>query len=388
MFISILLILITGYTVSSIFVKMRFPKLIGYLVSGIILGPYVLNLINPNILNYSIHLRELSLILILIKAGLSLNIKDIIKIGTPAILLSFLPALFEILGYTLLTPIFFDISTLDAILLGSVMSAVSPAVIVPRMIVLIDNKLGTTKNIPQMILAGASLDDVFSIIIFTSLLTTSLTNKFNMISFLNIPISIINGCIIGVLIGLLLNKIMKNFKNNFILSLLIILISCIIVYIVEKNSLATFIPSLLIIIIMNMVLNHKSDTTNISYYFSKYWIIGELVLFILLGSSIDINYVMFAGLNAVILIFLTLSFRIVGIMISLIGTNLNKKEKLFCIISYMPKATVQAAIGTVPLMNGIASGQLILSISVIAILITAPLGAWLIDVSKEYLLKY
>ena len=382
------LILLVGLALGAICKKIKLPSIVGMLVTGILLGPFVLDLLDPTILNISADLRKMALIIILIKAGLSLDLADLKKVGRPAILLSFLPATFEIIAYVIFAPKIFGISIIDAALMGSVLSAVSPAVVVPRMVYMIENKIGTKKGIPQMIMAGASCDDIFVIVLFTSFLSMAQGGNLSPNEFLNVPISIILGIILGAMIGYILYYFFENaFKNNRMIrnstKLIIILsISFMIMALEEKLANVVALSGLLATVSMASVLRVKMTdevSARLSEKFGKLWIGAEVLLFVLVGAAVDIRYTFSAGFAAVLMIFIALAIRSIGVLISLVKTPLNKKEKLFTVVAYLPKATVQAAIGSVPLAAGLSSGNIILSVAVMAILITAPMGAIGID---------
>ncbi len=368
--------------------KIQIPKIIGMIFTGIILGPYVLNLFDSKLLEISGELRKIALIIILIKAGLSLDIEDLIKVGRPAILLSFLPATFEIIGYVMVAPKLFGIELVDAVLMGTVLAAVSPAVVVPRMVNLIENRIGTKKAIPQMILAGSSLDDIFVIVLFTTFLNFTKNNTFSYFNLLDIPISIFLGILLGFIAGIVLFLIFEyRFKNNNHIrnseKVIIILATAFLLVSLEelfKEKLS--ISGLLAVLSMAITLKIKSPTLvtgRLSEKFGKLWIGAELLLFILVGAAVDIRFTFSSGIGVVFIIGLTLIFRVFGVLLSTINTGFTTKERLFCVFSYLPKATVQAAIGTIPMSMGIESGSIILSVAVVSILLTAPLGAFLID---------
>lgn len=382
------LILLVGLALGAICKKIKLPSIVGMLVTGILLGPFVLDLLDPSILNISADLRKMALIIILIKAGLSLDLADLKKVGRPAILLSFLPATFEIMAYVIFAPKIFGISLIDAALMGSVLSAVSPAVVVPRMVYMIENNIGTKKGIPQMIMSGASCDDIFVIVLFTSFLSMAQGGNINAIQFLNVPISIILGIIFGAMIGYILYYFFENAFNkdrmirNSTKLIIILAISFIIMALEEKLANVVAISGLLAIVSMASMLRVKMTdqvSARLSEKFGKLWIGAEVLLFVLVGAAVDIRYTLSAGFAAILMIFIALAIRSVGVLISLIKTPLTKKEKLFTVAAYLPKATVQAAIGSVPLAAGLSSGNIILSVAVMGILITAPMGAIGID---------
>ncbi len=382
------LILLVGLALGAICKKIKLPSIVGMLVTGILLGPFVLDLLDPSILKISADLRKMALIIILIKAGLSLDLADLKKVGRPAILLSFLPATFEIMAYVIFAPKIFGISLIDAALMGSVLAAVSPAVVVPRMVYMIENKIGTKKGIPQMIMAGASCDDIFVIVLFTSFLSMAQGGKLNAIQFLNVPISIILGIIFGAMIGYILYYFFENAFNkdrmirNSTKLIIILAISFMIMALEEKLANVVAISGLLAIVSMASMLRVKMTdkvSDRLSEKFGKLWIGAEVLLFVLVGAAVDIRYTLSAGFSAILMIFIALAIRSVGVLISLVKTPLTKKEKLFTVVAYLPKATVQAAIGSVPLAAGLSSGNIILSVAVMGILITAPMGAIGID---------
>ena len=397
MLVSFGLIIIFGLIFGFFCKKLKIPALIGMLFTGIILGPNVLNLIDSKTLNISAELRQIALIVILIKAGLSLDISDLKRIGKSAILLSFLPASFEILAYFIFARIFFKIRSVDALLMGSVLAAVSPAVVVPRMVKLIEEKRGVEKSIPQMILAGASCDDIFVLVLFSSFLSMAKGEDVSLISLANVPISIILGIIVGAIIGYILYLVFEFFykKGDMIRNStkLIIILAISFLLVAMENLLKDKIAfsSLLAVIAMSCIFKIKANyevSSRLSEKFGKLWIFAEVLLFVLVGAEVNILYITKLGFTSIIMIFLALIIRSLGTMISISGSNLNKKEKLFTVFSYMPKATVQAAIGAVPLANGLSSGEIILSMAVLGILITAPIGAIFIDNFNQKLLDW
>ena len=388
MLVSFGLIIIFGLIFGFFCKKLKIPALIGMLFTGIILGPNVLNLIDSKTLNISSELRQIALIVILIKAGLSLDISDLKRIGKSAILLSFLPASFEILAYFIFARIFFKIRSADALLMGSVLAAVSPAVVVPRMVKLIEEKRGVEKSIPQMILAGASCDDIFVLVLFSSFLSMAKGEDVSLVSLVNVPISIILGIIVGAIIGYILYVVFEIFykKGDMIRNStkLIIILAISFLLVAMENILKDKIAfsSLLAVIAMGCVFKIKVNdevSSRLSEKFGKLWIFAEVLLFVLVGAEVNIFYIRKLGFISIIMIFLALIIRSLGTLLSISASNLNKKEKLFTVFSYMPKATVQAAIGAVPLANGLSSGEIILSMAVLGILITAPIGAIFID---------
>ncbi len=380
---SLACIIILGIILGFISEKMRLPKLVGMLLTGIILGPYCLNQIHINILNISSDIRKIALIIILLKAGLSLDLNDLKKSGRSAICMTFLPATFEILGYMILAPLLTGCSLLEACIIGSILAAVSPAVVVPRMVKLIEEGYGKDKAIPQMILAGSSCDDVFVIVLFTSFISMATGSGINIMSFINIPISIILGILLGIVMGYFLSKIYKIFKDNTIQACILIGISCLLVLIDDYLP----ISGLLAVISCASTLHHLVNTQELSKSFGEIWKFAEILLFVLVGAAVNIQYLGKVGAITIVLILGALIFRSIGVFISVFHTELNKKEILFCIISYLPKATVQAAISSIPLSLGLGCGELALSVAVMGIVITAPIGAFLIDNSYTKLLK-
>lgn len=395
MLVSFGLIIIFGLIFGFFCKKLKIPALIGMLFTGIILGPNVLNLIDSKTLNISSELRQIALIVILIKAGLSLDISDLKRIGKSAILLSFLPASFEILAYFIFARIFFKIRSVDALLMGSVLAAVSPAVVVPRMVKLIEEKRGVEKSIPQMILAGASCDDIFVLVLFSSFLSMAKGEDVSLVSLVNVPISIILGIIVGAIIGYILYIVFEFFykKGDMIRNStkLIIILAISFLLVAMENILKDKIAfsSLLAVIAMSCVFKIKANdevSSRLSEKFGKLWIFAEVLLFVLVGAEVNIFYIRKLGFISIVMIFLALIIRSLGTLLSISTSNLNKKEKLFTVFSYMPKATVQAAIGAVPLANGLSSGEIILSMAVLGIIITAPIGAIFIDNFNQKLL--
>lgn len=388
---SIALIILMGLSLAYIFNKLKLPRLVGMILTGIILGPYMLNVLDPTILSISSELRQIALVIILTRAGLALDIKDLKKVGRPAILMCFIPALFEILGFIILGPKLLDLSILDSAILGTVIAAVSPAIIVPRMINLIDEGYGTKKSIPQLILAGASVDDIFVIVLFTSLTSLATSeSSFSPSVLLQIPVSIILGILIGVITGLILIKLFKTIHTRDSNKLLIIL-SISFLFLTLENSLKGYIKVSGLLAVMSLgatiYKSYNDLSIRLSSKYSKLWAGAEIFLFVLVGATVNIKYSLNLGLISVIIIILSLLFRITGVYLSLVKTNLTNKEKLFTSFSYLPKATVQAAIGALPLSMGLASGETILTVAVVSILITAPLGALLIDNTYRKLLK-
>ena len=382
MLLSIALILLTGLLLGGLFSKIKLPSLLGMIIVGIVLGPHALNLIDESILNISADLRQIALVIILTRAGLSLDISDLKRVGRPAILMCFVPACVEIIGTVLLAPLLLGISTLEAAVMGSVLAAVSPAVIVPRMIRLMEEGYGVDKGIPQLILAGASVDDVFVIIIFTAFTSLASTGELSPVSILQIPVSIVLGIVAGVIVGMVLVKFFRTFHMRDSVKLLIIL-SFSFLLIEMQNQLEGIVPfsGLLAIMSLGIVIKRKYDilAKRLSGKYNKLWVAAEIFLFVLVGATVDLKYAVVAGVSAVLLVAGALVFRMIGVALCLIKTDLSRKERLFCMVAYVPKATVQAAIGAIPLTMGLSCGQIVLTVAVLSILITAPFGAICID---------
>ena len=389
MLFSLSLILILGFSLSGIFNRLRLPGLLGMILTGIILGPYALNLISPDILDISSDLREIALIIILTRAGLNIDIKDLKKVGRPAILMCFVPALFEITAVTLLAPLFFNISYIEAAIMGSVLAAVSPAVIVPRMIHLIDSGYGKDKSIPQLIMAGASVDDIFVIVLFASFMGMYGGEGFNPTSLLLVPVSIISGMALGIISGFIFVKVFKAIHVRDTVKVLIML-SIAFLFVSLEDFIKPYFPVSGLLAVMafsaTILSTYEVLAKRITGKFSKIWVAAEVLLFVLVGAAVDISYLKGAGIASIVFILSALVFRIVGVNVSLLGTSLDKKERIFCSIAYLPKATVQAAIGAVPLAAGVGAGNLILTVAVVAILISAPLGAIGVDNTYKKLL--
>lgn len=389
MLFSLSLILILGFSLSGVFNRLRLPGLLGMILTGIILGPYALNLISPDILDISSDLREIALIIILTRAGLNIDIKDLKKVGRPAILMCFVPALFEITAVTLLAPLFFNISYIEAAIMGSVLAAVSPAVIVPRMIHLIDSGYGKDKSIPQLIMAGASVDDIFVIVLFASFMGMYGGEGFNPASLLLVPVSIISGMGLGIISGFIFVKVFKAIHVRDTVKVLIML-SIAFLFVSLEDFIKPYFPVSGLLAVMafsaTILSTYEVLAKRITGKFSKIWVAAEVLLFVLVGAAVDISYLKGAGIASIVFILSALVFRIVGVNVSLLGTSLDKKERIFCSIAYLPKATVQAAIGAVPLAAGVGAGNLILTVAVVAILISAPLGAIGVDNTYKKLL--
>lgn len=392
---SLAFIFLVGLSMAAICQKLKLPRIIGMLITGIVLGPYVLDLLDPSILSISSELRQMALIIILLKAGLSLDLADLKKVGRPAIMMSCVPASFEILAFFLFAPYLLGVSRIEAAVMGAVLGAVSPAVVVPRMVQLMDSKYGTEKSIPQLILAGASCDDIFVIVLFTAFVSMAQGGQVNFMDFVNIPVSILLGIALGVAAGYLLSLFFetayahKHCVRNSMKVVIVLGVSFLLMAIETWAEGFVSISGLLAVVSMACVLKMKSIafvSNRLSEKFGKLWIAAEVILFVLVGAAVDIRYTMSAGFAAVAMIFLALVFRGIGVLLCLVKTQLNWKERLFCVIAYLPKATVQAAIGSVPLAMGLPCGQIVLSVAVLAIIITAPLGAIGMDVTYKKLL--
>lgn len=379
---SIALILLFGLLLGGIFSRLKLPSLLGMIIVGIVLGPYALNLIDKSILNISSDLRQIALVIILTRAGLSLNLSELKKVGRPAILMCFVPACVEILGTVILAPLLLGVSTLDAAITGSVIAAVSPAVIVPRMIRLIDEGYGKNHSIPQLILAGASVDDVFVIVVFTAFTSLASTGNLSVGSFLQIPVSILLGILLGAVTGIILVIFFKKYHMRDSVKILIIL-SFSFLMLELQNRLEGIIPvsGLLSIMSLGIVIKQQYNVlaVRLSGKYNKLWVAAEVFLFVLVGTTVDIKYAVSAGIGAVLAVLGALIFRMAGVALALVKTKLTGQERLFCMLAYTPKATVQAAIGALPLEMGLACGQTVLTVAVLSILITAPLGAICID---------
>lgn len=393
---SLSLIFLVGLAMGAICQKLKMPRIIGMLVTGIVLGPYVLDFLDPSILSISSELRKLALIIILLKAGLSLDLNDLKKAGRPAILMSFVPATCEIAGYILFAPLLLGINRIEAAVMGAVLGAVSPAVVIPRMVMLMEEKYGTKKAIPQMIMAGASCDDIFVIVLFTTFLSMAQGGSADIIDFVNIPVSIVLGILLGAVTGYGLYLFFetsyahKHCVRNSTKVIIVFGFSMLLVSAEGWLEGKVSVSGLLAVVSMACVIKIKSTafvSKRLSEKFGKLWIAAEVVLFVLVGAAVDIRYTHSAGIAAVFMIFIALIFRTAGVLICTIKTKLNMKERIFCVIAYLPKATVQAAIGSVPLAAGLACGKIILSVAVLAIIITAPLGALGIDNTYKKLLE-
>ena len=394
---SLAFVFLAGLAAAAVCSAIKLPRIIGMLLVGIVLGPHMLNVLDDSILSISSELRQMALIIILLKAGLSLNLSDLRQVGRPAVLLSCLPATCELAGYILLAPYLLGVSRIEAAVMGAVLAAVSPAVVVPRMVFLMENRWGTDKSIPQMLLAGASCDDIYVIVLFTTFTGIAQGGNAKAADFLNIPVSVVLGIAVGAAAGYALSRFFEAaFARNHMVRgsvkiIIVLSVSFLLVALetVLKGKIA--LSGLLAVTSMACMLAQKTTgevRARLSEKFGKLWIAAELILFVLVGAAVDIRYVSETGLAAVLMVLTALIFRAAGVVLCLAGTKLSRRERLFCVIAYLPKATVQAAIGSVPLAMGLPCGKIVLSVAVLAILITAPLGALGMDAAYRKLLKY
>ena len=390
MLLSISLILLVGLSVGWICKKMKLPSLLGMLITGIVLGPYMLNLLDDSILGISAELRKIALIIILTRAGLGLDLSGLKKIGRPAVLMCFVPASLELLGILLIAPKLLGISMLEAAILGAVLAAVSPAVVVPRMVKLMEEGYGVREGIPQLILAGASVDDVYVIVLFSTFLGMIQGESASVIHFINIPISIVLGVGIGFLIGVILAYYFKKVHIRDTSKVLIILsISLLLVVLEDHLTIPITFSALIAIMFIGIGLQKKREVVarRLSVKYGKLWVAAEVFLFVLVGATVNIGYLSKVGVKALVVIAVALIFRMFGVFLCLLGTSLDKKERLFAMMAYTPKATVQAAIGGIPLSLGLACGEIVLTVAVLAIVLTAPAGAFAMDLSYKKFLK-
>ena len=392
---SLSFVFLLGLAMAALCQKFKIPRIIGMLVTGILLGPCVLNWLSESILGISSELRQMALIIILLKAGLSLNLADLKKVGRPALMMSCVPASFEILAFVIFAPAILHISRVEAAVMGAVLGAVSPAVVIPRMVQLMETKYGTDQRIPRMIMAGASCDDIFVIVLFSTFTNMAQGGSAHVADFINIPVSILLGIALGAVAGYGLSLFFEtayakeHYVRNSMKVILILGMSFFLMSVETWLKGKVSVSGLLAVVSIAAVIRIKcipKVSKRLSEKFGKLWIAAEVILFVLVGAAVDIRYTMQAGIAAVLMIFVGLMFRAVGVSLCMLGTKLNKKERLFCVIAYLPKATVQAAIGSVPLAMGLPCGQIVLSVAVLAILITAPLGAAGMDLTYDKLL--
>lgn len=387
---SIALIMLIGMSAGWVCRKVKLPGLIGMLFTGIILGPYVLNMLDSSILLVSADIRKIALVIILTRAGLTLNLEDLKKVGRPAFLMCFVPATFEMIGMIILAPRLLDVSLIEAAVIGAVVAAVSPAVVVPKMIKLMEDGYGTKQGIPQLILAGASVDDVYVIVMFTAFTSLAQGGNVSVMSFVNIPVSIMFGIIIGIIIGKALAVVWKKLHiRDTVKAAIFLSVALLLVDIEASLNIPITFASLISVMFIGIAL--KKDRPEVAFRLSqkynKMWVWAEVMLFVLVGATVDIGYVAYAGVSAIVIIIGALIFRMAGVALCMAGTKLKLKERVFCMLAYTPKATVQAAIGGVPLSMGLACGNTVLIVAVLAIIITAPLGAFAIDMTYRKLLK-
>lgn len=383
-------IFLTGMAMGWLSKKCRLPALTGMILTGILLGPYVFSVISGEVLDIAAQLRQTALVIILMRAGLSLDVKELIRAGRPAILMCFVPALFEIGATMVFAPLLFGVSYIEAAVIGAITAAVSPAVIVPRMINLINEKYGTDKQIPQIILAGASADDVLVIVLFTSFSAIAGGQNASILDYIQVPTSIILGAAVGAGTGILLRLFFARVHIRDTAKVVItISVAFLLLFLEKVLSDSVHLSGLIAIMAMGMAIyaGNKELAKRLGAKYNKLWAAAEIVLFVLVGAAVNPSNIASFGISTLILLLCTLSFRMAGVFVSLLGTNLSMKERLFCMIAYTPKATVQAAIGAVPLSMGLPCGELALSVAVLAILITAPFGAFAIDLSYKKLLS-
>lgn len=389
---SLALIFLVGLAAAAVCQRLRLPRIIGMLVTGIALGPYVLDLLDPSILSISADLRQMALIIILLKAGLSLDLADLRRVGRPAMLMAFVPASFEILGFVLLAPGILGVTRVEAAVMGAVMGAVSPAVVVPRMIQLMETGYGTEKSIPQMIMAGASCDDIFVVVLFSTFTGMAQGGGVHVMDFVSVPVSILLGVLLGGAAGYGLSLFFetayahRHCVRNSVKVIVVLGMSFLLMAVETWLKGTVPVSGLLAVVAMACVIKLKSAASvsrRLSEKFGKLWLAAEVVLFVLVGAAVDIRYTVSAGAAAAVMILAALAFRCCGVALCLLGTAMTRRERLFCMIAYLPKATVQAAIGSVPLAMGLPCGQIVLSVAVLAILITAPMGAFGMDLTYQ-----
>lgn len=386
MLLSVGLIIILGLLLGWLASKLHLPRIIGMLLAGVILGPHFLNLLDSSIIDISVDLRKIALIIIIVRAGLSLDITDLKKTGRPAVMLCFIPATFEMLAFVIFAPAIMGVTRLQAAILGAVMGAVSPAVTVPRLTKMIDDGYGVKKGIPQMLIAGASADDIYVIVLFTTLVGIEAGGSMDAMSLLRIPLEIILGTLLGAVTGIILSVFFKKVHMRDSLKITIIMALSMLMYWVEG---LVPVSGLLAVMTTGIAVNMRRPDVSkrLSAKFSKLWVAAEIFLFVLVGSTVNIEYVTRAGIGMAVMLFIGLLFREAGTWLSILKTGLNKKEIAFCLISEIPKATVQAAIGGVPLAMGLSCGDTVLTMAVLAIVITAPIGAIGMDMTEHRLIS-
>lgn len=386
---SIALLFLVGLLLSYVFQRLHLPSLLGYLLTGILLGPYVLDWLHMDLLNISVDLRRIALVLILMRAGLALNIQELKQVGRPALLMSFIPASLEIAGVMLLAPRLLGVSLLDAAIMGAVIAAVSPAVIVPKMLHLLENKIGTRKSIPQMIMAAGSVDDVYVIVLFSAFTSMATGGDVSLGRIAEVPVSIVSGLLLGIAVGAALVFYFRHFHMRDSVKLILVM-SAAFLFLALENQLKDLFPVAGLLAVMSMgatvLALYPVLAKRLSPKFSKLWVAAEVLLFVLVGATVDLSFAVQAGFGPLWLILGVLVFRMLGVALSLLFTQLNARERLFCALAYIPKATVQAAIGSLPLSMGLACGNIVLTVAVLSILITAPLGAFAIEQTYKRLL--
>lgn len=391
MALSVALILFFGMVGNLIFTKLKLPGLLGMLIVGVIIGPYVLDLLDPSVLSISSDLRKIALIIILLRAGFGLNRKELKKVGKTALKMSFLPGILEGLTIALVSIWFLNFDFIRGGMLGFILAAVSPAVVVPFMLKFIEKKMGMKKGIPVLILAASSIDDVIAITLFTGFMGFYANKNFSIgQQILNIPVSIILGIMLGLIIGIILVNLFKKYRIRDSKKVIIILSIAIFMVSLEKVlEPYIMIASLLGVMALGFIITEKKPELGIrlSSKFNKVWVLAELFLFVLVGAEVNIQVAMNAGLVGLAIISIGLVVRSIGVLLSTINSGLNIKDKIFVIVAYLPKATVQAAIGAIPLSQGVEDGDLILAIAVLSIIITAPLGSILINLLAPKILE-
>lgn len=391
MLMSLALMFLIGFCISGIFKKLHIPSLLGLIITGIILGPEVLNLLDPKILNISSELREIALIVILFRAGLSLDLSDMKKIGRPAIMLCFVPATFEIVGAIVLGPVCLGLSRVDSAIVGAMLGAASPAIIVPKMLWLMEEGYGVDKHIPQLIMAGASADDIYAIVMFTAFIGMSKGEGISAWTIVSIPLSIVTGLGVGIVFGIVMAQLFKLIHLRDTVKILL-LFGISFLFVGCETFISKYVPFSGLLAVMALggtILNRRATVAKrLSAKIAKIWVGAELLLFIMLGSAVEIKALLSAGIGSVLLILGALVFRSIGVIVSLLGSGLSLQEIFYCDVAYFPKATVQAAVGAIPLAEGLACGMMVLTTAVLSILITAPLGAILMDVTvKKWLTR-